>query len=64
MDWFFEFPELGRKDLRDFRKGIDEGFKNFTRTHGEAIETFFDPLLQFLIFLIILKIICIGYFMT
>ena len=51
MDWFFEFPELGRRDLRDFRKGIDEGFKNFTRTHGEAIETFFDPLLQFLIFL-------------
>ncbi len=42
MDWFFEFPELGRRDLRDFRKGIDEGFKNFTRTHGEAIEACFS----------------------
>ena len=29
MDWLTEFPELGRRDMRDFRKGIDEGFKNF-----------------------------------
>lgn len=49
MDWFFNFPELGRADLRDFRKGIDRGFKEFTRTYGESIETFFEPLLQFLI---------------
>ena len=51
MDWLTEFPELGRRDLRDFRKGIDESFKSFTRTYGEAIESFFDPLLQFLIWL-------------
>ena len=37
--------------MRDFRKGIDEGFKDFTRTYGEDIESFFDPLLQFLIWL-------------
>ena len=49
MNWLVEFPELGRGDLRDLRKGIDEGFKNFTRTYGESIEGFFDPLLQFLI---------------
>lgn len=51
MDWLTEFPELGRRDLRDFRKGIDEGFKSFTREYGENIENFFDPLLQFLIWL-------------
>jgi glycine betaine/proline transport system permease protein len=49
MNWLVEFPELGRGDLRDLRKGIDEGFKSFTRTYGESIEGFFDPLLQFLI---------------
>src|SRR6056300_617190 len=49
MDWLIEFPELGRGDLRDLRKGIDEGFKNFTRSYGDTIEAFFDPLLQFLI---------------
>ena len=49
MDWLIEFPELGRRDLRDLRKGIDEGFKNFTRSYGDGIEAFFEPLLQFLI---------------
>jgi glycine betaine/proline transport system permease protein len=49
MDWLIEFPELGRRDLRDLRKGIDEGFKNFTRSYGDTIEAFFEPLLQFLI---------------
>ena len=49
MDWLIEFPELGRRDLRDLRKGIDEGFKNFTRSYGDDIEAFFEPLLQFLI---------------
>ena len=49
MDWLIEFPELGRGDLRDLRKGIDEGFKSFTRAYGDDIEAFFEPLLQFLI---------------
>jgi len=51
MDWLTEFPELGRRDLRDFRKGIDQGFKEFTRSYGENIELFFEPLLHFLIWL-------------
>ena len=51
MNWLTEFPELGRRDLRDFRKSIDQGFKDFTRTYGEDIESFFEPLLQFLIWL-------------
>ena len=51
MELFTEFPSLGRRDLRDFRRAIDAGFKDFTRTYGEAIEASFDPLLQFLIWL-------------
>ena len=51
MEWLLEFPELGRSDLRDFRKGIDQGFKEFTRSYGENIESFFEPLLHFLIWL-------------
>jgi glycine betaine/proline transport system permease protein len=42
---------MGRTDLRDFKKGIDESFKDFTRNYGEAIENFFDPLLYFLVWL-------------
>src|SRR6056300_1785267 len=51
MDWLVDFPSLGRGDLRDLRKGIDESFKNFTREYGDAIESFFEPLLHFLIWL-------------
>ncbi len=43
-----EFPEMGRADLRDFKKGIDETFRLFTREYGESIENFFYPLLKFL----------------
>jgi glycine betaine/proline transport system permease protein len=51
MDWLVDFPSLGRGDLRDLRKGIDESFKSFTREYGDNIENFFDPLLQFLVWL-------------
>ena len=44
-----EFPEMSRTDLRDFKKGIDEAFRGFTRENGEAIENFFFPLLKFLV---------------
>ena len=49
MDWFFEFPEMSRTGLRDLKKGIDEAFKGFGRSYGEAIEDFFHPLLTFLV---------------
>ena len=42
---------MGRTDLRDYKKAIDESFRDFTRNYGEAIENFFDPLLYFLIWL-------------
>ena len=50
MDFFEEMPSLGRRDLMTLRKGIDAGFRSFSRSYGEDLENFFDPLLQFLIF--------------
>jgi glycine betaine/proline transport system permease protein len=49
MDWLDEFPTMERQDLRDLKKGIDLSFRNFSRTYGEALEDFFEPLLQFLV---------------
>jgi len=49
VDLFDEFPTLGDQELRDLKKAIDRGFRDFSRTHGEALENFFDPLLQFLV---------------
>jgi glycine betaine/proline transport system permease protein len=44
-----EFPELSRGALRDLRRYIDGNFKDFTREYGELIETMFDPLKWFLL---------------
>lgn len=49
MEIFESFPSLGRTDLRDLKKMIDGGFREFTRAYGEEIEHFFDPLLQFMV---------------
>jgi len=49
LEFLTEFPSLGRQDLSSFKQGIDEGFRTFSRANGEAIEAFFNPLLQFLI---------------
>ena len=49
MDWFFQFPEMGRSELREFKKSIDFAFRDFSRTYGENIENFFEPLLMFLV---------------
>ncbi|MDO6460729.1 proline/glycine betaine ABC transporter permease [Granulosicoccaceae sp. 1_MG-2023] len=51
MDWLDEFPSLSRKSLRELNKVIDTAYRNFSRSYGEQIEDFFDPLLQFLIWL-------------
>lgn len=48
-DFLTEFPEMGRQDLRDLKKGIDAGFRSFSREYGETLENFFDPLLWFLV---------------
>ncbi|MDG2475128.1 MAG: proline/glycine betaine ABC transporter permease [Paracoccaceae bacterium] len=49
MDFWTEIPSLGKRDLRDLKKGIDGAFKKFSRTYGDGIEAFFDPLYFFLV---------------
>ena len=49
MSFFTEFPAMERADLRDLKKGIDSSFKEFSRSWGESIEAFFDPLFYFLV---------------
>lgn len=49
MDFFDEFPDLGRTALRDIKKAIDASFKGFSREYGELLEAFFYPLLKFMI---------------
>ena len=51
MEFFNKIPVMDRDALRELKKGIDFSFKNFSREYGDAIESFFDPLLTFLIFL-------------
>lgn len=49
MEWLFEFPAMGRRDLLEIKKTIDEGFKGFSRSYGDELEAFFNPLLKFLV---------------
>lgn len=49
MGFLTKFPEMERQSLRDFKKGIDGAFRDFSREFGESIENFFDPLLWFLV---------------
>ena len=51
MDWLAEVPSLGKRDLRDLKKGIDGSFREWSRSNGDAIEAFFDPLYFFLVWL-------------
>ncbi|WP_026480244.1 proline/glycine betaine ABC transporter permease [Ahrensia sp. 13_GOM-1096m] len=47
MEWT-EFPEMEREQLRDLRKAIDGGFREFTRAYGESIENALYPVEWFL----------------
>lgn len=49
MEFLEEFPELGRQELRDIKKAVDFAFKSFSRNYGDNLESFFNPLLQFMI---------------
>ena len=49
MSWYNEFPHMPIDSLRALKKGIDAGFKGFTREYGEMIETIFEPVKQFMI---------------
>ena len=49
MDFLTEFPSMDRQALRDLKKAVDRGFRDFSREFGEALENFFEPLLWFLV---------------
>ena len=51
MDFLDEFPTMDREELRDLKKAIDLGFRSFSRAYGDALESFFEPLLYFLVWL-------------
>jgi len=47
--WLSAFPAMDRSDLLAIRKSLDGGYRAFSRTYGDVIESIFDPLLQFLV---------------
>ena len=49
MEFFTKFPVMERSALAELRKGIDFVFRDFSRSYGDSIEAFFDPLLFFLV---------------
>ena len=49
MEFFTKFPVMERVSLLEMKKGIDLSFRLFSRKYGDAIESFFDPLLFFLV---------------
>ena len=51
MEFLEEFPEMGRKDLRELKKAIDFSFREFSRANGDGIEAFFEPLMFFMVWL-------------
>ncbi len=48
-EWILKFPSLEVEHLRTLKRSIDEGYRAFSRDYGAGIESFFDPLLYFLI---------------
>ena len=47
--WWIEFPQMERESLVALRKALDGAYREFSRSYGELIETFFEPLLKFLV---------------
>ena len=48
-NWLTQFPAMEQAELVALRKYLDGTYREFSRTYGNAIETFFDPLLYFLV---------------
>ena len=51
MEFLDEFPTMDRQELRDLKKAIDLAFREFSRAYGDALESLFEPLLYFLVWL-------------
>lgn len=47
--WLTKFPQMDRHDLTVIKKTLDGAYRQFSREYGELIESFFDPLLIFLV---------------
>lgn len=47
--WLTQIPQLDRRELLEIRRSLDGAYREFSRTYGDSIEAFFDPLLTFLI---------------
>ncbi|MDB9986289.1 proline/glycine betaine ABC transporter permease [Pelagibacterales bacterium] len=43
------FPKMGKVDYLAFKKTVDGAFRQFSRAYGDSIESFFDPILFFLV---------------
>ena len=63
MSWLTEFPELSRESLVAIRKSLDSSYREFSRTYGDNIEAFFDPLLSFLVWFEKLLLACPWWLM-
>ena len=74
-NFFLEFPTLPVELIRAFKKSTDAAYKGFSREYGDLIESFFNPLLKFLVFwekllvgtpwMIIIGVICVfAYYGT
>ena len=48
-EWLLNFPAMTPDALRSVTRSIDAGYLSFSRAFGDAIESFFDPLLLLLI---------------
>lgn len=49
MEWLTTFPQMDDTRLRDLKKVIDEAFRGFTRSYGDAFESMFEPLRIFMV---------------
>ena len=51
MDWLMDFPQIDSDLLLAAKRAIDGSLRALTRSHGVAIEDFFDPLSRLLVFM-------------
>lgn len=49
QNWLFDFPQMEKSQLTAIRKYLDGAYRQFSRSYGEAIENFFDPLLSLMV---------------
>lgn len=49
IEFLTEFPSLGRRDMREIRKGGDAIFEEFSANWGSSIEWFLSPIRTFLV---------------